>query len=255
MLTTMDHKLDALDEQLGNVAQQIEQLSIRQQQTMKLIVDIHEATIPRCFLYLPASSAHPAGGGVTDTEARQKVKKESSSILKRIKASLSELHDKLHPFDEFRLYFLCQGRNENILCTEPHVGYVITQPGKFLRTAGPVLRTMNTLLKLASVIGKCAGLPIPHGIPFLDHILSKPTFVAQFGTLFEQTADNLQNGLDQVAVVQEGVEIAVEQTKQSSVYIRPLSNSNVNQPQQNPDSSTPHPAFGAVYAAVKNTVT
>ena len=113
--------------------------------------------------------------------------------------------------------------------SEVHEPFEINTPGPVLRAMAPVLKVLNTLLKVTATVGAVAGYPLPPGLPFLESLQNQDQ-IAFLGSIYDDAlrvdedgalnpTDESQWTQDAHAVV-EGAAAAAEQDALSTHDVR-----------------------------------
>jgi hypothetical protein len=83
--------------------------------------------------------------------------------------------EQLSLFQTSYVIFPCQSSETAHTTAEGYLNCVhkpieVKVPGEMLKKAAPILQQINNLIKIASVVGKVAGFPLPPGLPFLESL-------------------------------------------------------------------------------------
>mmetsp|Transcript_148363 Transcript_148363/g.360151 ORF Transcript_148363/g.360151 Transcript_148363/m.360151 type:complete len:208 (+) Transcript_148363:1-624(+) len=120
------------------------------------------------------------------------------------------------------MVFCCEGNtlSPHVKCTSPaHPGFKFKTKGELLIKAAPVISMASGLLKLASGVGKLAGLPIPSELPFIGSVADmSPELIGTmdaYVTSIAEAAGAESADLGGIgAVIEERVEVAEEKLEQ-----------------------------------------
>ena len=122
-------------------------------------------SIPRVVLMLPDTGKKTE----LSKEEKEQKKKVKKPLKRRFKSkatkTMKKARIKLGVNTYYKLLLCCEGGSDGTPCSGVHAGYSITAPGPTLQKMAPLLIITSKMLSIASVAGKCAGLPIPSCIP------------------------------------------------------------------------------------------
>jgi serine/threonine protein kinase len=121
-------------------------------------------SIPRIALMVPDDLSGSGGGEEKKKKKKGMFGKMKSKMSKKVK----KVNAKLGLSSYYRLVLCCEGTGTphgDVPCCDVHNGYSIKAPGPTLKKMAPLLILTSKMLSVASVAGRCAGLPLPSCIP------------------------------------------------------------------------------------------
>ena len=128
------------------------------------MLELADRPMPYFFLLLPKVEAMEKAG-----------KEDAKTFREKFWARCERVHDKITPFESLFVIFPCQsGRTDHSqaegysMCV--HEPFEVKTPGRVLQAMAPVLKQLNTLLKVTATVGAFAGYPLPKGLPFLESL-------------------------------------------------------------------------------------
>lgn len=203
LLRELDKANRARDEQtamlLGSLREMEDRLSHQVAATLRTVVDIADSEVPRVVLMLPFHKKVPE-----KTVWYKKIAQLPKQFM--VEAGLKQAHT---------LVFCCEGNTfaPHISCSKPaHEGFEFTTDGPTLVRLAPAVKMAGGLLRLASGLGKIAGLPLPSEIPFIGSLDDlDATLVSRVETYSEWITDEaLQSKVESLGGMVEEAEETLE---------------------------------------------